>query len=120
MSSTLAQVQVNLFPNSYNPVPEATIVLAEAIEAIHGGRYQRQVCEVRQVLAALGKRPYDKAKSNLPAFTFAGTFTPKRGIAHLRQHSRIAHSDMDHVEDMVAVKRAISSDPRTAYVFVSP
>ena len=120
MSSPLAEVQVNLFPNAYNPVPEASIMLAEAIEAIRGGKYQRQVCEVRQVLAAQGKRTYDKAKGNLPAFTFAGIFTPRRGIAHLQHHSRIVHSDMDHVRDMVAVKRAISSDPRTAYVFVSP
>jgi hypothetical protein len=120
MSSGLAEVQVNLFPNAYNPVPKATITLAEAIKAIRGGRYQRQVCEVRQVLAAQGKRAYNKAKSNLPAFTFTGTFSPSRANKHLQQHSGIVVGDMDHVGDMTAAKRDISSDPHTVFAFNSP
>jgi len=59
MSSALAEVQINLFPNAYNPVPNATIMLAEAIEAIRGGKYQRAVCNVRQMLATKGQRTYN-------------------------------------------------------------
>jgi VirE N-terminal domain len=120
MSSGVADVQVNLFPNAYSPVPEATMALTEAIEAIRGGRYQRQVCEVRQVLATQGKRAYNDAKRDLPAFTLAGTFTPSRLNAHLQRHFGIVHGDLDHLGDLVTAKRAISGDPRTAYVFVSP
>jgi hypothetical protein len=120
MFRALTEVQVNLFPNAYNPVPKATITMTEAIEAIRGGRYLRQVCQVRQVLATQGKRAYNKIKATLPAFTFAGTFTPSRLNTHLQHHSGIVHGDMDHVEDMPSAKRAISSDPRTVYVFDSP
>jgi hypothetical protein len=118
--SGLPEVQVNLFPNAHNPVPYATMTLAEAIKAIRGGRYQRQICEVRHVLAAQGKRAYNKAKGNLPAFTFTGTFSPSRANKHLQQHSGIVVGDMDHVGDVTAAKRDISSDPHTVFAFNSP
>jgi hypothetical protein len=111
---------INLFANAYKPVPVATITLAAAIKAICSCRYQRQVCELRQVLADKGKRSYDKAKAKMPAFTFAGTFSPSRANEHLQQHSVIVVGDMDHVEDMAAAKSAISSDPHTVFVFGSP
>jgi hypothetical protein len=116
----LLDTHVSLFTSAYNPVPAATIMLAETIEAIRSGKYQQQVRKARQVLEAQGKRAYDKVKANLPAFTFGGTFAPKRGIAHLQQHSGLIHGDLDHLPDVKAAKRAICSDPRTAYVFVSP
>jgi hypothetical protein len=119
-TNPLADAHVNLFANAYKPVPVATLMLAEAIEAICGGRYQREVCEVRQVLAAKGKRTYNKAKATIPAFTFAGTFSPSRANEHLQQHAGIAHGDMDYVEDIASAKRRICSDPRTAYAFDSP
>jgi hypothetical protein len=112
--------RINPFANAYKPVPVMTITLAEAIKAICSGRYQRQVCELRQLLAEKGKRSYDKAKAKMSAFTFAGTFSPSRANEHLQQHSGIVVGDMDHVEDMTAAKRAISSDPHTVFVFGSP
>ena len=115
-----ADARINLFLNAFNPVPVATCTLAEAIEAIAAGKYRFPVCAVRQVLARQGKRAYDKAKANLPALTFGGTFAPKRGIAHLQQHSRIIHGDLDHLPDVKAAKRTICSDPRTVYTFMSP
>jgi VirE N-terminal domain len=120
MPNGLPEVQVNLFPNAFTPVPNATMTLVEAIKAIRGGRYQRQVCAVRQVLVAQGKRAYNKAKGNLPAFTFTGTFNPSRANKHLEQHSGIVVGDMDHVGDVTAAKRDISSDPRTVFAFISP
>jgi VirE N-terminal domain len=78
------------------------------------------VRKVRQVLAAEGARAYRKAKGDLPAFTFGGTFRPKRGINYLQHHSGILHGDMDHVKDLDGTRRAVCADPRTAYLFTSP
>jgi hypothetical protein len=115
----LSDCRVNLFANAYRTVPVATIALAEAIEAIRGGMYQRAVCNVRQVLSTKGQRTYNKAKNKLPALTFAGTFSPARAISHFQQHSGIIHGDLDHLPDVKAAKCAICSDPRTVYGFDS-
>ena len=115
----LSDCRVNLFANAYRTVPVATITLAEAIEAIRGGMYQRAVCNVRQVLSTKGQRTYNKAKNKLPALTFAGTFSPARAISHFQQHSGIIHGDLDHLPDVKSAKRAICSDPRTVYGFDS-
>jgi hypothetical protein len=119
-TTPLAAARVSLFAHAYSPLPVATLTLPEAIERIATGKYRSQVCEVRQVLARDGQCAYRKAKNSLPAFTFGGTFAPKRGIAHLQQHSRIIHGDLDHLPDVKADKRTICSDPRTVYTFMSP
>ena len=49
------------------------------------------------MLAGQGKRAYNKAKANLPAFTFTGTFTPSR-LNPTCSASGIMHGDLDHVE----------------------
>jgi hypothetical protein len=96
------------------------MTLAQAMEVIRTDVYQRHVNHVRQVLANQGKDAYDLAKARLPAFAFAGVFVPSRAIANLQQHSGIVHGDLDHLADVPAVKRAICTDPRTVYAFISP
>jgi hypothetical protein len=116
----LANAEVNLFRHSYDPRPAQTLTLMQALEAIRTGTYQRQVGRVRELLARRGKPAYDRAKQNLPAFTFGGTFTPTRALGHLQHHSGIVHGDLDHLIDVVDTKHAMCSDPRTVYAFVSP
>jgi hypothetical protein len=120
MSSLLAQAQINLFRDSFDSTPIATVSLADAWQAIRTGAYHPQVSRVRRVLAREGKRAYDRAKAQLPAFTFGGTFMPSRGVAHLQQHSGLFNGDLDHLPDAKAAKRAICSDRRTALAFDSP
>ncbi len=119
-TNSLAAAKVSLFRNSFNSTPARTVTLAHALQMIHTGAYRRQVTHVHQVLARDGKLAYDRAKAHLPAFTFCGVFAPKRGLAHLKQHSGIIHGDLDHLPDVKAAKRTICSDPRTVYAFVSP
>jgi hypothetical protein len=116
----LPDAPVNRFRNSFDSTPIETLTLIQALETIRTGRYQSEVRVVRAVLAHRGKAAYDKAKAQLPAFTFGGTFAPSRGNAHLQQHSGIVHGDLDHLADVAAVKQAICRDPCTVYAFVSP
>jgi hypothetical protein len=69
-TNPLADAQVNLFPSSSRSIADQILTLVQALEAIRTGLYQAQVRTVRQVLARDGKRAYDRAKANLPAFTF--------------------------------------------------
>jgi hypothetical protein len=119
-SESLADAHVNLFRSSFDSIPVQTLTLAQALEAIRTGVYERRVRRVRQVLARDGKRAYDQAKASLPAVTFAGSFAARRGNAHLQQHTGIVHGDLDHLNDVVAAKQALCGDPRTVYVFISP
>jgi VirE N-terminal domain len=120
MPKPLPDAEVNLFNSSFQSIPAQTLTLSQAVFAIRTGMYQPQVDAVRAVLASEGKRAYDRAKAHLPAFTFAGTFAPRRGNAYLQQPTGIIHGDLDHLPDVAAVKQAICQDRRTAYAFVSP
>jgi VirE N-terminal domain len=118
--SDLAHARVNLFPNSRTSTPTDAIPLEQALEAIRTGRYQSRVLAIRKTLDHQGKSAYDREKTHLPALTFAGTFAPSRGNAHLKQHTGIVHGDLDDVSDVDAVKDVLCQDPCTAYCFVSP
>jgi hypothetical protein len=120
MSDSLESARISKFRNSFDPSPIETVTLAQALSEIGSSVYEASVCHVRQVLARHGKRAYDKAKTHLSAFTFGGTFAPRRGLDHLQQHSGLLHGDLDHLANVEATKRTICSDPRTAYGFKSP
>jgi hypothetical protein len=120
MSSSLADVPLSLFRNSFDSTPIGTLTLLDILEAIRTGDYRLQVERLRRILARDRKRQYDQAKAYLPAVTFGGTFTPSRGNANLQKHSGLLHVDMDHLSDVTAIKHAVSADPHVAYVFISP
>jgi VirE N-terminal domain len=116
----LAHAAVNLFYGSWQSVPAKTQTLFQALEAIRTGQYRDKIRVLRAVLAHEGKRAYDRAKAKLDAYTFGGTFAPRRGNANLVQHSGLICGDLDHVVDVEALKQAIASDRHTVYAFISP
>jgi hypothetical protein len=118
--TNFADIPTSLFTDSFHSQPVRTVTLRYVLESIRTGNYARQVGHVREILATQGKGAYDKAKAYLPAVTFGGVFFPSRGNTHVQKHSGLAHGDLDHIADIIAAKRAICRDPRTAYVFVSP
>jgi hypothetical protein len=120
MSKPLPATEVNLFHSSWQNIPAKTLLLIEALNAIRTGRYQDEIRILRVILRHEGKAAYDKAKAHLDAFTFGGTFAPRRGNVSLVQHSGLVCGDLDHLDDAEAVKQAIAGDPHTVYVFTSP
>jgi hypothetical protein len=119
MCSPLDAAQLNLFADTYKPIPIRILTLAEALDQIQTGVYAEQIRYVRRMLTR-GEHSYRAAKNRLPAFTFAGTFTPSRAIPNLQQHTGIALGDLDHLDDVPAVKKVICGDSRTVFVFDSP
>ena len=120
MSSSLASAQINKFRNSFDSTAIEVVTLAQALSENGASLYEANVRHLRRVLARQGKAAYNRAKATLPAVTFGGVFHPSRGNAYLQRHSGIVHGDLDHLDDVLAVKHAICGDPRTAYVFISP
>ena len=120
MTSPLAHAELSLFCDSFNSTPVQVITLLQVLDEIRTGRYQSKIDRLRQILAREGKVAYDRAKAYLPAVTFGGVFVPSRGNAHLQQHSGLVLGDMDSLSNIIAAKRAICSDRRTACVFASP
>jgi hypothetical protein len=118
-SNPIAHAHVNLFADTYKPIPVRILTLAEALDEIRTGVYAAPIAYVRRMLAR-GEPSYRAAKNKLPAFTFAGTFAPSRSIPHLQQHTGIVHGDLDHIPDVAATMQALAADPHTVYVFVSP
>jgi BT4734-like, N-terminal domain len=120
MPKGLSEAEVSLFVNSFHNTPSKTLTLLQAVEAIRTGHYERQIQAIRAILRHQGKAAYNRAKARLKAVTFGGTFAPRRGNAHLHQHSGIIHGDIDYLSDVPPLKQAICQDPRTVYAFVSP
>jgi hypothetical protein len=120
MPKSLAPAQVNRFIDSFHSSPTDTFSLGQALESIRTSQYKSRIAHVRRVLAQQGKPAYDRAKSTLPAYTFGGTFAPRRAIACLQQHSGIVHGDLDDVAEVKALKGALAGNPHTVYCFVSP
>jgi len=111
---------VSLFAGSTHPEPVHVWTVGQVLDAIQHGTYQRPVQRLRELLRTQGKDAYDVAKKRLHGATFCGTFSPTRAKAHLHQHSGIVHGDLDHIEDVEAVKQRLCADPFTVYCFVSP
>jgi hypothetical protein len=120
LTSLLTNTMITRFRDSFQPTPAGDWNLQVVLQWIRGGMYAYEINRLRHVLARDGKPSYDRLKVQLTAFTFGGTFYPRRGIAHLRQHSGLVVGDQDHLADVRAVKRSICADPRTAFAFISP
>ena len=110
MTSWLDSVQVQRFDRLYDARPSATLRLGEALDAIVDGTYAKQIARSRQIYVTHGEDAYRQAKSQLPQFTFAGTFAPTRARAHLQQHSGIVHADLDHLPDLAETKLRLMQD----------
>jgi hypothetical protein len=111
---------VSLFRGTTNAQPVGVLRLAEVLDAIQSGAYQRPVQRLRELMRTQGQAAYNIAKRMLPAVTFCGTFSPTRAKANLVQHSGIVHGDIDHLADVAAAKQRLAADPYVIYVFISP
>lgn len=120
MPSPLDRVKVNLFRGSVNTRPVKVLSVAQVLDAIQDGTYQRPVRRLRDLLQTGDKAGYDMAKRRLDALTFAGTFAPTRAKANLTLHTGIIHGDLDHLTDLQAAKHTLTADPHVVYCFVSP
>jgi hypothetical protein len=82
--------------------------------------YRQAMERIRWLRATRGIHAYNAAKKYLPAVTFAGMFRPTRSKTTLVQHSGLVHGDLDHLDDVHAMKALLCANASTTYCFISP
>jgi hypothetical protein len=90
--------------------------VAYYLERIKDGAVREQIKEVR---AALTQEEKNKAKGELSAVTFAGTFKT-RAKSGLKQASGLAILDFDKPNNLTELKAKLKKDPYTFSVWISP
>jgi hypothetical protein len=120
MIVALFDAQVSLFRGAMDPYPFRTTTVGTVLDAIRTGVYRAPIEHLRHRRLAQGQVAYKTAKERLDAVTFGGTFAPKRSKTTLVQHSSVVHGDLDHLDDLPALKQTLCADVHTAYCFVSP
>jgi VirE N-terminal domain len=118
--TALDTIEIQQFDNLYDPTPTATLALGTALDQIIDGTYRHDIETCRHICTARGGDAYKAAKSDLPQWTFGGTFAPTRAKDHLTQHSGICHADIDHLANLAETKLALMHDPHVIYCFTSP
>jgi hypothetical protein len=116
----LLSARVSFFRGSTTPIPVTDVTVVWVLNRIRDGDYRRQIERLRTLLREGRQAAYDRSKRTLDAVTFGGTFSPTRAKAHLIQHSGIVHGDLDHLDDVEAVKARLAADPHIVYTFTSP
>src|SRR5262245_18943465 len=120
MITSLTTMEVNVFRGSHQPIPVKVCSLVQALDMIRNGAYKPQVEPLRRLLSRHGEKASKRAKEQLHAVTFCGTFSPSRAKANLVRHSGIVHGDLDHLPDVQAAKQTLCVDPYLVYCFISP
>jgi len=95
------------------------MTLADAADAILGGKDGAQVAGIRQAIAQGRTDEAGRMKKMLPAYLFAGEFDRRRADALVR-HSGLMVLDFDGVDNVDERKREIATDPHAVLCFVSP
>jgi hypothetical protein len=118
--SPLCDATISFFRGATDARPVRTVTIDTIVAAIRTGAYRHPIERLRYLRATRGQAAYNAAKQRLDAVTFGGTFAPTRSKTTLVQHSGLVHGDLDHLNDLQAVKQRLCVDPALAYAFVSP
>src|SRR5262249_39139735 len=117
---TRYDTQFSLFRGSTDAHPVQTVTIGGILEAVRSGAYRQSVEWLRHMRLSQGQAVYNAAKQRLYAVTFGGTFAPTRSKSTLVQHSGGVHGDLDHLNDLQAVKQRLCAEAYTLYCFLSP
>ncbi|MCC5807592.1 MAG: PriCT-2 domain-containing protein [Opitutales bacterium] len=119
----------SLFANAWSQEPLSVIPLGEILEDIRSGAYAEHIEAVRKRIDRDNTEAYDKAKRALPAFSMsAACMTRSKEIkmeARLIDYTGILQADLDakdnpQLEDLDAIRKALTEDPHVAFLFTSP
>lgn len=98
------------------------IGLAELQDAIVTGTYEDVDLEIKvnALRATTSDEERSQIKKSLPAVSLAGDFGNDRTADHtLEDYTGLIQVDIDGVEDPIAIKRKVSTDPYVLLCFIS-
>lgn len=99
------------------------IALAEILEAIQAGHWEKPVAAAREALAAGDTAKAEGLKTNLEGFTASGVFAPTRAKINLKEPTGCIIADVDHLASSAeaeSIRDTLGNDPHVLAAFVSP
>lgn len=111
---------IDEYPNARANRPRAAVSIRYALQCIGNGKWAEPVAEVRKLLEAGDRSAYNREKKKLPAYTFAGRFSPTRAKKNLVSHSSCVVLDLDYLEALDATRQLVQADPAVLFCFTSP
>jgi hypothetical protein len=117
MSSIITYV-----PNVRKPQEFEEIPLKKALMRIKKGRYSDDIDAARLDLLNGDVDAYKLKKNALPSYAFHGTFEGSVVNADFNQSSGLIQFDIDNLKakKLSTIRKKLSEDPHTAFVFTSP
>ena len=105
-----------------NKRPFGTTTWQKALENIRSDKYRKAIENVRAILRKYGSGSpeYRRAKTQLDAVTFGGTFATARAIRNLLSPTGFIVADLDHLKNLELVSRLLTQDKNAWFVFRSP
>ena len=94
------------------------VTLMGVVHSVKYGDYEELVVKLRKINDKKTRQEF-KAK-HFPAFTWCGTFKGGHEKSNLNKYNQIVGLDYDNVQDIVALKKSLSSIDTSHVVFVSP
>ncbi len=99
------------------------IALAEILEAIQAGHWEKPVAAIREALAAGDTAKAETLKTALEGFTASGVFAPTRAKANPKETTGCIVADVDHLAspaEAEATRDTLGDDPHVLAAFISP
>ena len=90
-------IECTLFPKAFNTTTYVPTTLGLYIDSVIGGRYKKEVENVRAYVAAGDKEHAAACKKNLPLLVPGGRMEGGRKLEHLVGYSACVVTDLDHV-----------------------
>ena len=125
-SDSVGHARLSVFRSAVDPVPFASVILADLIGRIRSPELADITAEIAEAFAIAGggkngKNRIAEAKKKLPAVTLAGTFT-RRAIVAWAGSSGLVQIDLDDLspEALPTIKAKLKACPYVAILYVSP
>lgn len=111
---------VSIYPHIKDTKSTATMLLSDIFASMQSGHWKEKFIEPLRVRISEGasEEEISKLKSKLPYFTASGAFK-ERNDKGLIQHSGKLALDFDKVENHELVRKILTNDKHSEYVFLS-
>src|SRR5690554_3859819 len=109
----------NIYKDFFSPSEEVSLI--EIFKDIQSEKYISEISSIRYAVQSGKEELSQSLKKTLPAFTPSGTFTERRAIKNLKQHSGVIHLDIDDVShsEIEELKKKIDGCSFTFASFIS-
>lgn len=97
-----------------------TVTLFDALNAIRTNVYEKRIRNIRKLHAKGENKGLLAKKKQLPAYLFSGTLYDSRHKFDVSGYTSLLIIDIDHIDDIDALRNILTSDPHIVSIWKSP